>query len=160
MLRGARHFMAVAVTLIALLSGGATAVANEPIQPNQHFLGLVNGSNVNPVVYTVCPGPIWPGRSGPVAGGQHLAVAHVGGGGGYTGRFNQVFAWFVPGSSAQPPLQVKFTSYGTEQAVPHAVQVPCDGTGSVEFSSCPYLAPCAFGWIPNFVKVRFVNLAV
>src|SRR2546425_1228812 len=34
---------------------------------------LVNGSNVEPVVYTVCPGPIWPGRTGPVAGGQTMS---------------------------------------------------------------------------------------
>ena len=29
----------------------------------------------------------------------------------------------------------------------------------VEFSSCPYLAPCAFGWIPDYVNVQFVNIA-
>ena len=35
-----------------------------------------------------------------------------------------------------------------------------DGTGRVEFSSCPYLAPCAYGWVPDYVTVQFVNIAV
>ncbi len=157
---GARSFIVSGAVLVALLGGAATAArANEPIGPGQHFIGLVNGSNVKPVVYTVCPGPIWPGRTGPVVGGQHLAVAHVGAGGGYTGLFSQVYAWFVPDSSAKGPQQVRFTSYGTEQAIPSAVRVPCDGAGKVEFSSCPRLAPCAFGWRPILVAVKFVNLA-
>jgi hypothetical protein len=151
--------LALALLLAVMLGGSATASANAPIQPNQHFLGLVNGSNADPVVYTVCPGPIWPTRTGPVAGGQNLAVAQVAAGGGYTGLFSQVYAWFVQ-DSATPPPQVKFTTYGTEQPIPPAVRVPCDGNGTVEFSSCPYLAPCAFGWVPNLVPVRFVNLAV
>jgi hypothetical protein len=37
--------------------------------------------------------------------------------------------------------------------------VPCSGTGKVEFSSCPYLAPCAFGWVPAYVDVTFNNIA-
>jgi hypothetical protein len=156
----ARPFIVIALVGVALLGGSAAAGANEAIQPDEHFIGLVNGSNVKPVVYTVCPGPTWPGRSGPIAGGQTLAVAHVGSGGGFTGPFSQVSAWFTQDSSVNHPQQVRFTSYGTEQAIPPAVRVPCDGTGTVVFSSCPYLAPCVFGWIPNSVAVRFVNLAV
>lgn len=157
---GARVFTVVALFLVVLLGGGAMAGANVPIQPNQHFIGLVNGSHATPIVYTVCPGPSSPGRTGPVVGDQHLAVAQVAARGGYTGLFSQVYAWFVPNGSVNGPLQVKFPNYGTEKAIPAAVRVPCDGTGRVEFSSCPYLAPCAAGWVPNFVGVRFVNLAV
>jgi hypothetical protein len=143
-----------------ILAGAAPAGADEAIQPNQHFLGLVNGSNVDPAVYVACPGPIFPGRTGPVVGGQHFSVAHVASGGGYTGLFSQVYAWFNPSTSGTAPVQVKFSTYGTEQAIPTSVQVPCGGTGSVQFSSCPYLAPCAFGWVPNKVPVRFLNIAV
>jgi hypothetical protein len=161
MLVCARRFALVAVFLFGLLGGAAAASsANEPIRPNEHFIGLVKGSNVNPAVYTVCPGPIWPGRTGPVVGGQTLAVAHVSARGGYTGLFSQVYAWVVQDSSANGPQQVQFTSYGTKQTIPSAVRVPCDGTGQVEFSSCPRLAPCAYGWVPNRVRVRFINLAV
>ncbi|MDQ1392763.1 MAG: hypothetical protein QOF30_1740 [Acidimicrobiaceae bacterium] len=156
----ARPFVVVTVIVVALLAGGSAAAgANEVIRPDEHFIGLVNGSNVQAVVYTLCPGPLWPGRTGPVASGQNLAVARVGAGHGFTGLFSQVYAWFVQDSSASAPDQVKLAKYGTQRQVPSSVRVPCDGTGRVEFSSCPYLAPCAFGWVPNFVGVRFVNLA-
>lgn len=158
---GARFFIATVFVLVALLGGGATAAgADEPIQPNQHFVGLVNGSRAHPAVYTVCAGPIWPGRTGTVAGDQTFAVARVATGHGYTGLFDQVFAWFVQDSSANSPQQAKFTTYGTQQAIPSAVRVPCGGAGQVEFSSCPHLAPCAYGWVPTLVRVRFVNIAL
>ena len=79
-----------------VLAPAALATAQTPIGPDQNFIGLVNGSNDNPAVYTVCPGPIFPGRTGRVAGGQTMAVAQVKDGGGYTGPFSRVEAWFVP----------------------------------------------------------------
>ena len=91
-----------------------------------------------------------------------MAVAEVADGPGYSGPFSQIYAWFVPATSAtsaQTPVMLKFTTYGTPEAIPTSVQVPCGGSGTVEFSSCPYLAPCAFGWSPDYVAVRFENLA-
>ena len=41
-----------------------------------------------------------------------------------------------------------------------SVRVPCAGHGEVEFSSCPYLAPCPCGWVPDMVKARWENVAV
>ncbi len=156
-----RSASVVALVVAAMLSGGSSAAgAAEPIRPDQHFIGLVNGSNYKPTVYTVCPGPIWPGRTGPVVGGQTLAVARVARRHGYTSVFSGVNAWFVPDASGPPPQTVSFTDYGTEQSIPASVRVPCDGKGQVQFSSCPYLAPCVAGWVPNVVTVRFVNLAV
>ncbi len=149
--------------LIAVAALGMTitaASAQEAIQPNQHFIGLVNGSNVDPVVSTVCPGPASLGRTGPVAGGQTMSVAHVANGPGYTGPLSQVYAWFDQDSSGPRPNMLKFTEYGVPQAIPTAVRVPCDGTGQAQFSPCPYLAPCVYGFTPDLVKVRFVNIAV
>ncbi len=146
-------------TVVALGMTITAAGAQEPIHPNQHFIGLVNGSNVDPVVYTVCPGPASPGRTGPVAGGQTMSVAHVANGPGYTGPFSQVYAWFDQDSSGSRPTMLKFTEYGVSQTIPTAVRVPCDGTGDAQFSPCPYLAPCAYGFTPDLVKVRFVNIA-
>jgi hypothetical protein len=113
------------------------------------------------VVYTVCAGPASAGRTGPVAGGQTISVVRTRRGHGYTGPFAQIYAWFVPQNTATTtaPAQLKFTSYNAPQAIPTSVQVPCDGSGQVEFSSCPYLAPCAYGWIPAYVAVQFVNIA-
>ena len=113
------------------------------------------------VVYTVCAGPASTGGTGPVAGGQTLSVVRATKGHGYTGPFSQIYAWFVPpsGGTTATPTQLTFDSYRVSQPIPTSVQVPCDGTGMVEFSSCPYLAPCAFGWIPDYVNVQFVNIA-
>jgi hypothetical protein len=156
-----RTFVVVvmAVTAVAVTSVGVGA---QPlIAPNQHFSGLVDGTRTSAVVYTVCAGPAWAGRTGPVAGGQTLAVAKARRGQGYTGPFTQIYAWFVPqgDGTTTPPTRLKFDSYRARQGIPTSIQVPCDGTGMVEFSSCPYLAPCAYGWIPDFVIVQFVNIA-
>ena len=140
----------------------APATAQTPIGPNQHFLGLVNGSDHHPIIYTVCPGPIRPGRTGPVRGGQTLSVADFAKGTGDTGLFSSIYASFVPGSTTPRPPILNFTEYGKLQQIPTVKKwwVPCDGTAQIEFSSCPYLAPCAFGWVPDFVDVTFENIAV
>jgi hypothetical protein len=138
--------------------GAQVSLAQTPVGPNQHFIGLVNGSNTSVVVDTVCPGPVWRGREGPVAGGQTRSVAEVARGRGFTGPFSQIYSWFVP-RHEETPVELAFTSYGTPQSIPSSVRVPCGGTGRVEFSSCPYLAPCASGWVPDRVRVTFVDIA-
>lgn len=154
----------IVVTLIVIacvaVVGVTGAEASSPIKPSQHFFGLVNGSDATPVVYTVCAGPTWAGRTGPVAGGQTMAVVRTSKGGGFTGPFSQVYAWFAQDSSGRAPQELKFREYGVAQSLPTAAQVPCDGPGQAEFSSCPYLAPCAAGFVPDIVDVRFVNIAV
>ena len=155
-----RTFAAVAIAVTALAVASVPAGAQKPIGSNQHFAGLVNGTRTSAVVYTVCAGPASAGRTGPVARGQTLAVARARKGHGYTGPFAQIYAWFVPqGGGTTAPAQLKFTSYLAPLEIPTSVQVPCDGTGMVEFSSCPYLAPCAYGWIPAYVNVQFTNIA-
>jgi hypothetical protein len=156
-----RTFAAVAMTAVVIAVAGVPVGAQQPIGPNQHFSGLVNGTRPAAVVYTVCAGPVWAGRAGPVAGGQTLSVVRAWRGHGYTGPFAQIYAWFVPQSTATTtaPAQLKFISYNAPQVIPTSVRVPCDGIGLVEFSSCPYLAPCAYGWVPDYVAVRFVNIA-
>jgi hypothetical protein len=150
---------ALALALAVLSVGGSTAEAAQPIGPQQHFRGVVNGSKQDAVVHTVCAGPSAPGRTGPVAGGQTVAVVRGRAGGGFTGPFTQVYAWFVPAQPWPAPTQLVLTAYGTKVAIPTSVQVPCDGKGTVEFTSCPYLSPCPFGWVPTAVHVRFVDIA-
>jgi hypothetical protein len=145
--------LAVALALVA-----SPALAQQPIGRDQHFIGLVNGRDRSSVVRTVCAGPTSTGRLGALASGQRLSVAEVLGAKGYTGPFPQVFAWFVP-AAGHTPVQMTFLKYGHPKLVPSSVQVPCDGRGQVEFSSCPYLAPCAAGWVPTYVSVRFVDIA-
>ena len=156
-----RVFAAVATVVAVFALAGAPAGAQQSIGPHQHFEGRVNGTRTSAVVYTVCAGPGGAGRTGPVAGGQTLSVVRVTRGHGYTGLFSQIYAWFVPQSAATTtaPEQLKFVSYNTPQAIPTSVKVPCAGTGQVDFSSCPYLAPCAYGWVPDDVTVQFVDIA-
>ena len=164
MLFGRRFRTLSVVPLIAfgIIATAPASSAQTPIGPGQHFIGLVNGSNDDPIVYTVCPGPAGPpGRTGPVAGGQTLEVAKVASGAGNTGVFNSIYAWLVPPSpTTTAPPSVTFTEYGVPKAIPPAVRAPCTGTGQVEFSSCPYLAPCAYGWVADYVTVTFENIAV
>jgi hypothetical protein len=158
MLRRARTAL-IPLTVALIGAGVSAASAQTPIGPDQHFFGFVNGSNHDPVVYTVCPGPSSPGRLGPVANGQTFSVDEVASGGGFTGPLSSIYAWFVPPSTSTKPPSVKFSKYGVRQAIPSAIRVPCDGTGQVEFSSCPFLAPCAAGGAANYVPVRFENIA-
>jgi hypothetical protein len=80
---------------------------------------------------------------------------------GYTGPFSQVHSWFQPLPAGAPsPVTLTFTEYGVAQNIPTSVRVPCDGTGQAVFSSCPYHAPCPFGWVLDTVRVKFENIAV
>jgi hypothetical protein len=154
-----RAAAAASLTVLSLLIGSGVAGGQTRIGPDEHFLGLVNGSNDDPVVYTICPGPAWPGRVGPVAGGQTMSVAEVADGGGFTGPFDRVFAWFDPSTAAGAPTQLRFRYFGIPKPVPTSIRVPCEGAGTVTFSSCPFGAPCAAGWVPDHVAVQFVNIA-
>ena len=73
-----RTFVAIAMAVTALAVVSVPAGAQQPVGPNQHFAGLVNGTSTSAVVYTVCAGPASAGRTGPVAGGQTLSVARAG----------------------------------------------------------------------------------
>jgi hypothetical protein len=153
--------IAVAFAIIAFGgAAGEAAAAQVPINPQQHFTGLVNGKKSGVVVGTVCPGPAIKHRYGPVQKGQTMAVVAAAKGSGYTGPFSQVYAWLQPAPAGTQPVILTFKQYGAPQRIPGSVRVPCNGTGEAVFSSCPYRAPCAFGFIPDTLKVTFKNMAV
>jgi len=151
---------AVLLMLVAgtMSLGVVAASAQTPIGAGQHFIGLVNGSTTSVTVDTVCPGPVSGGREGKVASGQTISIAEVARRHGFTGLFSQVYAWFVP-RHGETPVELAFATYGDPQTIPSTVRVPCAGRGRVEFSSCPYLAPCAAGWVPTYVRVTLVDIA-
>ncbi|MBV9484818.1 MAG: hypothetical protein JO246_02050 [Frankiaceae bacterium] len=156
------HRLRLTVTVAVACLGpfvAPDAATGAPIGPSQHFAGRVNGQTSPATVRTVCPGPSTSDRLGSVAGGQTVSVRRVSSGQGYTGVSSQVYAWFVQNQSVNGHHAAKITTYGTRVALPTSARVPCDGTGRIEFSSCPYLAPCAAGWVPTYVKVRYVNIA-
>ena len=149
----------IAATALALYAGTAgtnVAVASSPIGPNQHFVGLVNGKHANAVIYTVCPGPAI-GADGPPAGGQHVAVRRVSRGGGDTGA----------GAGAQviyaritATTIVALKAYRSPQPIPTSARVPCQGSGTITFSTCPLPQPCGAGAKVDNVPVTFMSLAV
>jgi hypothetical protein len=88
-----------------------------------------------------------------------MEVAKAASGHGYTGPFRQVYAWLEPVKAGTRPVMLTFTRYGKPQDIPGSVRVPCGGKGKAVFSPCPYLAPCAAGFIPDTLKVTFENIA-
>jgi hypothetical protein len=133
---------------------GATGTA---VRPNQHFIGFVNGRHTGAVVYTVCPGPLVSGEMGPPAGSQTVAVQHVRHGGGDTGSTGHSVYALIPGS---PPAITQLSKYKTPGAIPTSAQVPCQGPGTVYFSSCPLPQPCGAGAKTDDVNVTFEDIAV
>ena len=158
--RSVARSIAVAAAIVAFVGvGGGAALAQAPIGPRQHFTGMVNGQEGSAVVYTVCPGPAAGHRTGPVKGGQTMAVAQVADGPGDTGLFSQIYSWFQPVPARTRPVALTFRQYGEPQRIPRSVRVPCSGTGEAVFSSCPYLAPCAAGFVQDTLTVTFENIA-
>ena len=155
---GVRSVVLLVVVAATMCLGVVAASAQTPIGAGEHFIGLVNGSAAPVTVDTVCPGPVGRGREGKVVSGQTMSVAEVARGHGFTGLFSHVYAWFVP-RHGETPVELTFATYGDPQTIPSTVRVPCAGRERAEFSSCPYLAPCAAGWVPTYVRVTFVDIA-
>ncbi|MDP9336756.1 MAG: hypothetical protein M3Q30_26075 [Actinomycetota bacterium] len=144
-------------TVVIVIATVATpaAATTSPIGPKQHYIGLVNAEHAGAVIYVVCPGPA--GRSGPPAGGQTVAVRRVPSGGGYTGTFaHQIWAQF---GSDQVHV-VGFTAYDVAKPIPTSLRLPCQGTGTVTFTTCFGTKPCAANSKPDTVTVTFENIAV
>jgi hypothetical protein len=133
-----------------------TVPAGASIEPNQHFVGLVNGKNGAAVIEVVCPGPAALGRTGPPAGNQMVAAHHVASGGGDTGSVaHELWAQF----GKDLFHVVAFSTYDTPGTIPNILQLPCQGTGTVAFTSCFGTLPCASSAVDDIVTVTFVNIA-
>jgi hypothetical protein len=142
--------------------GGSTTTtttipAGGQIRPNQHFVGLVNGDHADAVVYVACAGPSRLGGTGPPVGGQTVAVHRVASGGGFTGSAAQFLAAEF---DSDPAEAIVFGAYDAPGEIPITAEVPCEGTGTVRFTSCFGLAPCPSDAVDYVVSVTFVNLAV
>jgi hypothetical protein len=135
--------------------GAGSAAASTPIGPDQHFVGLVNGKHAGAVIYVVCPGPADGDRTGPIAGGQTVAVRRVSTGGGDTGQGAQVIY-----ARITPTTIVSLSAYRHPQRIPTSGSVPCKGTGSVVFSTCPLPQPCGAGARIDTVPVTYLDIAV
>ena len=139
---------------LGLFSGTVAANAealSSPIQPHQHFIGLVNGEHADAVIYTLCPGPA--GGDGHPAADQSVAVRRTAAGGGDTGSEGGVIY-----ARITPTRVLTLTRFGRPEPIPKAAQVRCQGSGTIAFSSCPLPEPCGTGATVDNVPVMYVEL--
>lgn len=150
-----RRLAGVLLAMCAVLAGTvATNAQTTPyrIQPNQHFIGLVNGQHAGAVIYTICPGPA--GGNGRPAADQSVSVRLVTAGGGDTGASGgYIYARITPTTT------VAMTRYGHPKPIPMSARVPCEGSGTIVFSSCPLPQPCGSGAAVDDVQVEYVDIA-
>jgi hypothetical protein len=145
----------VLVAALALLAGTVAVHAealSSPIQPDQHFVGLVNGEHAAAVIYTICPGPV--GGYGHPAAGQSVAVRRTAAGGGDTGAAGGVIY-----ARITPTTILTMTRYGRPEPIPKAARVPCQGSGTIAFSSCALPQPCGIGATVDTVRVTYIDMA-
>jgi hypothetical protein len=152
MKRLAGVLLAVCAVLYGTVATNAETVSHS-IEPNQHFIGLVNGQHADAVIYTICPGPA--GGDGRPAADQSVSVRLVAAGGGDTGAGGGVIY-----ARITPTTMVAMTRYGRPEPIPMAARVPCEGSGTIVFSSCPLPQPCGSGAAVDVVQVAYIDIAV
>jgi hypothetical protein len=54
---------------------------------------------------------------------------------------------------------VSFSRYDTPALLPSALQLPCEGTGTVAFTTCFGPVACAIDAVDYTLTVTFVNIA-
>ena len=66
----------------------------------------------------------------------------------------------MPSIGGEVGSAATFTVYDAPRPIPITLNVPCQGTGSVTFSTCFDVLACSATAQPDIVTVAFVNLAV
>ena len=149
----------VGVILVMAALGCRTAAADtatQTIRPNQHYLGYVNGKHAKAVIRVVCPGPAGGTRTGPPAGNQSVRLVRVRSGAGYTGASGRkIWAEFAN----DKVHVVGFSRYRVTHPIPTALRLPCQGTGTVRFTTCFGTMPCSSTAKDDVLRVTFVNVA-
>jgi hypothetical protein len=154
MLRHGVRVVAVAAVLLALGMAQSPVSDAASVEPNQRFLGLVDGDHNDAVLYVFCPGPTFPGQTGDATGGQYVAallLPSTAGGGGSTGPSA---THIVVRFSDDPSVSVNLFAYGVAKALPSGLSVPCSGHGKVMFTP----APKGSGAAPDSVTVSYENI--
>ena len=163
-------------TLAALALSAAAAPAAQavqdpiPVGPNYYFTALVNGgptptSTAEPVIKVICPGPIYPGKTGHPAAGQTVQVnaefppfpTPIPSYFGFTGSAaNQIDAIFTSPASASTNAAIVLPNFFVAYPIPTTLNLPCGGSGVVSFVPIP-TSQTARGVA---VDVIFENIAV
>lgn len=124
---------------VGLPSAAAATVDPAPIGPNQYFVGEVNGASANAVIQVGCFGPVVAGETGHPVSGQSVDVVSASSsstlGVGFTGSAADHVVVGFGGTSTITP--VTLTAYGVKAAIPAGLDLPCSGTGKVDFVPAP-----------------------
>jgi hypothetical protein len=165
----AKRVLRVALALGAALASVTVAAspvgAADKIGPNQYFTGVINGTDGNTItpipIRMACFGPSTPGETGHPLGGQTLAVHElfppsVATTLGETGHDSTIDVFFgapppaaASGStSGTASTTVSFKRYDRTKALPRALTLPCDGTGTVWFVPVPVVPPSQAQAVP------------
>lgn len=136
---------------------GAVAADALPIGPHQSFQGQVNTVSVNAVIKVACPVSDPPATTGHPLAGQTVDVVPAPSSGtapvGNTGdSATEVVVQFGPSVSVAEP--VVLTSYDTKVAIPTSIDLPCSGTGKVDFVPNPTSDTA----VTSTVAVTYANL--
>ncbi|MCT9928791.1 hypothetical protein N5079_01015 [Planotetraspora sp. A-T 1434] len=149
--------LAVAAVLTSTSAPAFAGVIDPaPIGPNQYFYGLVNGQAGQSVIKMACFGPVTPGQTGHPLAGQTVEVRPVPSPStvdvGYTGSAATAVGVSL-GNSASAVTPIVLRYYGVAAAIPTSLNLPCYGSGVVEFVPAPPSSTSR----PAAVKVNFVG---
>jgi hypothetical protein len=142
MVKLSKTLVSAGIILTGMLGGAANGAqpAPSPVQPNQSFLGLVNGHSGSAVIEVLCPGPLRMNQTGHPVTGQTLAVespSASAAAAGFTGsRGHSIVAEFTPTSTVGAEIRWTFTDYGS-QPIPASLQLPCNATSTMLFAPRP-----------------------
>jgi hypothetical protein len=150
----------VSVTVAAFVAVGVfgmpAAATGLAINPNEHYFGFVNGKHSQAFIHVVCRGPAGGSHTGPPTPAQSVSVQHLRSDGADTGSVaHEIWAEFAN----DRVHVVGFTHYGPSKPIPTTLRLPCQGTGTVRFTTCFGTRPCGSGSRDDVVKVTFVNIA-
>jgi hypothetical protein len=158
-----RRLMAAALVALATLCIGiAPASAATRVGPHQIFVGLVNHQYGPANIAVGCVGPIRPGETGPVVGGQTVEILpapSTASTAGYTGSAGRrvVVSIVVPVvTPGGPQIPITLTEYGKPAPIPTSLMVPCSGSGIALFTPEPTSKTARSASVP----VRFVSIGV
>jgi len=139
---GSLSAIALGIGALGLAAAPLTAAAAPPpIGPNQVFQGQVNGVTDGAVIKVVCLGPVTSTSTGHPVSGQTVDALYAPGstsldGIGYTGSAaDHLVVDFGGGPVIGTP--VTLSAYDTKVEIPDWLNLPCSGTGKVNFVPAP-----------------------
>ena len=152
---GALGALALGVGAAGVLGAPGAAAAGPDVAligPNQVFQGQVNTVTEDAVIKVGCFGPVTPASTGHPIAGQTVDVRYTPDvtskdGTGFTGSAaDHVIVGFDSGPSTGQVVSI--SAYDTKVVIPASLNLPCFGTGTVQFAPSPTSATARTASVP------------